>query len=190
VKALAMNARWQVRRMRGRAPRTILFIDEPSLSTFGSAYVNLTRERAVTAIDEVVSAAREEGALVGIHCCGNTDWSLLAETGADIINFDAHAFFEGFALYPRELSAFLARGGSVAFGVVPSAQAAARETADSLAALLQGELERLEESGVDRGLLERRMLITPSCGLSSLSVELAEGVLALAREVSSRFRPR
>ena len=35
----------------------------------------------------------QEGGLVGVHVCANTDWSLVLDSSADIVSFDAYALF-------------------------------------------------------------------------------------------------
>ena len=91
VKQLAFNARWQIRQLKHAARRSsvIIFVDEPYMASFGSAFISLSREQAVTMLNEVFEAIHAEGALAGVHCCGNTDWSVLMETAADILNLDA-----------------------------------------------------------------------------------------------------
>ena len=57
--------------------------------------------------DEVFDAIHAEGAIAGVHCCGNTDWSLLMATSVDVLNLDAYNFLDSLALYPAALRAFL-----------------------------------------------------------------------------------
>jgi hypothetical protein len=62
---------------------------------------------------EVVDAIHADGGLAGIHVCANTDWSLVLESGADIVNFDAYAYFDRFILYGEsQIRDFLAAGVS------------------------------------------------------------------------------
>ena len=49
----------------------------------------MTRDDTVAKLGEVIEAVHAEGALAGVHCCGNTEWSILIDAGVDIINFDA-----------------------------------------------------------------------------------------------------
>lgn len=90
VKAMAMKCRWQIQRYKNFAEKVICFIDEPILSAFGSStYVSVQREDVVNILKEVIDAVHADGALAGIHCCGNTEWSILIDAGVDIVNFDA-----------------------------------------------------------------------------------------------------
>ncbi len=97
IKSLSMNIKWQESRLRAARPGvdTIIFVDEPYLVSYGSAYISLTRDDAIGFLDELISAA--EG-LVGIHCCGNTDWSLLFETKVDIVSYDSYDYAKSLAL--------------------------------------------------------------------------------------------
>lgn len=190
IKNSAMKARWQVERMKAVAPGVIIFIDEPYLASFGSAYVSLSREDVVGALDEVIAAIHEAGSLAGVHCCGNTDWSILMETGVDILNFDAYDYAETITLYPEELRRFLGRGGVLAWGVVPTTEAVAGEDEKSLLERFEGDLERLTAHGFSQEELLGSTLITPSCGTGSLSVELSERVFRLTEAISRELRGR
>jgi hypothetical protein len=49
-------------------------------------------------------------------------------------------------------------------------------------------MNRLEKEGVDRKTILRQCLITPSCGMGSLTPDKAESILRLLREVSDRLQ--
>jgi len=100
---------------------------------------------------------------------------------------------QAITLYPAELHAFLERGGSLGWGIVPTLdkEAATTETVASLLARFDEGVERLVSKGLDRELLLRRALITPSCGAGGmLSEPLAERVLDLLRQLSTTLRKR
>ena len=99
VKNMAMNARWQVRQLKQVGSQVILFVDEPYMASFGSAFISLSREQAVSMLDEVFAAIHAEEALAGVHCCANTDWSVLLETQVDILNLDAYGYLENRSRY-------------------------------------------------------------------------------------------
>lgn len=193
VKGLAMKALWQSSKFKDLNLPTIIFIDEPYLSTFGSAYVNLSREEVIIPLNEVIETIKEWGQtltppLVGIHCCGNTDWSLLMETKVDIISFDAYSFISNFALYPEELTMFLNRGGMLAWGIVPSSNEVVNEDATSLVKRFEKGRELLSSKGIQKELLLKNLFITPSCGTGSLSEDMAERVFKLALELTNQIK--
>jgi hypothetical protein len=131
--------------------------------------------------------------LAGVHCEANTDWSLLMETDLDVLDFDAYDHMQAITLYPAEMRAFLARGGCLGWGIVPTLdlESAATATLPSLVARFEEGVERFVSKGFDRELLLRRALITPSCGAGGVLTEaLAERVLVLLRELSTTLRSR
>ena len=191
VQGMAMKARWLARALRGVAASdggALVVLDEPYLCSFGSAFVNVSREDVMAAIDGAAAAVHAEDALCGLHCCGNTDWSLVLGTGIDVVNFDAHDYFEGLSLYPKELGAFLERGGTLSWGIVPTSGAAAAIGAPALVRELEERMAALERKGLPRGRLRRQALLTPACGLGSRSVAEAEQALGVLAEVAAAWR--
>ena len=186
-KHLRLKASWVERELKKLAAETILFLDEPYMSSFGSAYVSLDQGQVETLLEEVFAGI--EG-LKGVHCCGNTDWSLLLSTSADILNLDAYEYAEAFALYPDQVSAFLERGGIIAWGIVPASDQVWAETTDSLVARFHQALGLLTAKGISREDLLEAALITPSCGCGSLEIATAERVLELTGQVSRALRER
>jgi methionine synthase II (cobalamin-independent) len=186
IKHLSMKARWMEKRFNDLFPGipTIIFLDEPSLSSFGSAFSGLNREDVVHSLNECFGAVK---GLRGIHCCGNTDWSILLSTNLDILSFDAYGYLETLSLYPRELRTFLERGGILAWGIVPTSEAILKEDAKSLVKRFREGIETLNKKGMDPILLQRA-IISPSCGTASLPVPMAERVCKLTAEVSKRLR--
>ncbi len=185
AKHLRLKATWQERMLRKLCPNTIIFIDEPYLSSFGSAFVSVSRQQVVTLLEEVLQGIR---GLSGVHCCGNTDWSVLLETSVDILHLDAYNYGWSINLYPAEVKAFLQRGGIIAWGIVPAEEdALATETVESLIPRLEEALSALAKKGIDFALLKERCLIAPSCGLAPLSPEAAIKALQLTAEVSKQL---
>jgi methionine synthase II (cobalamin-independent) len=190
-KAILMKSLWQVECLRPLAERQILFVDEPILAAFGSsAYINLTREQAVAVLQENFSAVKASGALVGSHCCGNTDWSLMVEAGVDIINFDAYVYMDTIGLYAESLAPFLDRGGYLAWGIVPSQSLKARPHPEELLERLWQGIDGLSEKGVSRDKLMTNMLLTTSCGLGTLPEEEAESALIELKTLADLVRKK
>lgn len=67
----------------------------------------MKREDVVAHLDEMIDAIHADHALAGIHCCGNTEWSILIDAGVDIVNFDAFGYGETIAMYADALKKHL-----------------------------------------------------------------------------------
>ncbi len=191
VKHLALNARWQIRTLAGPGCPVIVFIDEPAMAGFGSSeLISISKEEILACLQEVVDGIHADGGLAGIHVCANTDWSLVLESGADIVNFDAYAYFDRFILYGPQIRDFLSAGRFLAWGIVPTLkiEEIERETVDTLYAGWQERFNQIEALGIAPATIRTQSFITPSCGVGSLSVDLAKRVLAMTRDLSAKIR--
>jgi hypothetical protein len=189
VKTLAMKCRWQIRKFQPYAERVICFIDEPILSAFGSStYVSVKREDVVAHLRECIEAIHADGALAGIHCCGNTEWSILIDAGADIVNFDAFGFGETIAMYPEAVKILFERGGALAWGVVPTSNAIREQSVDGLVSHFEGLIGHLASRGIDRRMIAERAIVTPSCGTGSMEPGDAEKVFEMTQALSLAMR--
>jgi hypothetical protein len=187
AKHLRLKASWQECELCKVGPRTIVFVDEPYMASFGSAFVAVDREQVIALFEEVFAGI---GGLKGVHCCGNTDWSLLLSTSVDILNLDAYEYADALLLYPEAVGAFLARGGVIAWGIVPAGPKAQYETTHSLVRRLEGVLDQFVEKGVPRDDLFGAGMVTPACGLGSVAPEVADRVFSLTANVSAEMRRR
>jgi len=176
---LQAKTRWQIDMLKQHADKVIIFVDEPILSALGStSYLGVSSEETLRLLREVSAAIKAEGGIVGIHCCGNADWPMVMQSGADIVNFDAYDYLDTLALYHEECRNFLEQGGFFAWGIVPTSDAIAGENPDSLRNRFQQGIRKLSEH-IPRDLLLSRMLLTPSCGTGSRSVEEAVKIFQL-----------
>jgi hypothetical protein len=189
VKGTEMKARWLLQKFKFLGKPQICFIDEPILSGFGSStYVSLHRQDVVQYLSEVIKAVHKENAIAGIHCCGNTEWTILVDAGVDIISFDAYEFADTVGYYPDSIKEFLENGGVLAWGIVPTSKKIDDESAESLIQKLETDINNLASKGLDKNLIWERCLITPSCGTGSLSVDLADKIFDRLFEVSRSLR--
>lgn len=177
---LGMRAAWQASRIRAVGRRAVIFMDEPGLTGFGSAFSTLDRKTVIETINRAAGAARAQGELlIGTHICGNTDWDMVLACDLDIINFDAYGFLDHFLLFPRAIAAFLERGGRLAWGITPTVDYDGTQTPGELSSRLARGFKKLAATGLDPELIRARSLITPACGLGTLSPRHASEILAL-----------
>ena len=180
IKNTANIARWQARQLFAVRDDVIIVVDEPYMASFGSAFISLSREQAISMLNEVFDAIHQEDALAGVHCCANTDWSVLMATSVDILNLDAYGYLRSLALYPAELHAFLERGGLIAWGIVPNnGEIQLNKPADFAQQLMDG-LKIIHENAARKdidipiGKLAHQSLTTTSCGLGPTTVPIAD----------------
>lgn len=187
---LARKAAWQAARFRELGKDPVIFFDEPYLTGFGSAYLPISRAEVLEILGQTLEETRQAAAgpiTLGVHCCGNTDWSLLLEADIDLLSFDSYGYFDNLRLYDRALQKYLARGGWLAWGLVPTGDELQEETTESLWQRFQGQVTQLA-ADQQLGLKEilSQALLTPACGMGYLSPENARRVLAVLAELSLR----
>jgi len=195
TEGLTMKALWQIRFMEKFGKDIIVFIDEPYLGCFGSAYTPVNRQDVVKTLTELTNKiAGAETVRVGVHCCGNTDWSIFTDIRRiDIISFDAFGFLDRVLLYANELRGFLERDflerlGILAWGIVPTQAFSKEINSELLLQKLEQGINFLVNKGIDKTLLRNRLIFTPSCGLGTLSCEEADMIFKCLRDLSEDFK--
>ena len=190
-KLLRLKAGWQEKVLSQISRNTIIFVDEPYMAAYGSstsAGVFSSSEQIVSLLDEVFEGIN---GLKGLHCCGNTDWSVLLKTSVDILSFDAYNYAQSLTLYPNEIKKFLDKNGTIAWGIVPNDEdSLAKESAASLKDRLEEAMAPFTRNGIHFRQLIEQGLLTPSCGLASLTEEAAARVMELLTELSVEIRKR
>ena len=188
AKLLRLKASWQEKKLSQISRNTIIFVDEPYMASFGSAFVPLSKEKVTELLEEVFGGI---SGLKGVHCCGNTDWSILLATSLDILSFDAYNYADSLTIYVSEVKEFLSRGGTIAWGIVPSdEEPLAKESAASLQDRLEEAMSPFTRQGVRHQDLINQGLLTPACGLALMAPDLTEKVFELLVSLSSRIRKR
>ncbi len=188
-KLLKLKASWQEKVLRQISKNTIIFLDEPYMSAFGSVGMQLSKEKVVSLLNEVFEGI---SGLKGLHCCGNTDWSILLETNVDIIHVDVYNYAQSLSLYPAEVKKFLDRKGTIAWGIVPSnEESLTKESVASLKDRLEEAMAPFTRKDIRFKQLIEQGLLAPSCGLGSIASEEASAqALELLAELSVKIRNR
>jgi methionine synthase II (cobalamin-independent) len=192
IKYLGMNAKWQEEKFKEILPDvpTLIFLDEPLLSTYGSVCINLGKDEIVEILNDCMS---HFSGLKGIHICGGCDWSMIMDTDVSVIHFDAYSHLQSFLNYGREIQRFLDKGGIISWGIVPSGAQMDRiekESAQSIISKFEECVDALSESGTNKDLILRSSIIAPSCGLKTLTIDLAEKVMHLTKNISNNLKEK
>ncbi|MFC1919120.1 methionine synthase [Chloroflexota bacterium] len=188
AKLLRLKAGWQEKVLCQISKNTIIFVDEPYMEAYGSSsFITLSREKVINLLEEVFGGISN---LKGIHCCGNTDWSVLLDTSVDILSFDAYNYAQSLSLYPAEIKRFLDRDGTIAWGIVPNETGALeKETVASLKDRLEEAMAPFTRHDIRFRQMIEQGLLTPSCGLERLpDEEAAARALELLAELSTTIR--
>lgn len=185
---LRMKAKWQQKTLAEVTPQTLIVFDEPYMNMFGSAFLNLGEDDVLKLIGEVTDGVP---GLLGLHCCGNTDWGLMMDTGVDVISLDAYSAGDVLALYSDKVKEFLDRGGILAWGIVPSIPSIfSEESQENLLGKLEKTMGLLTKKGIEQDVLLRQALITPSCGLGGMQEGMAEEALTVTKWISDSLRKK
>lgn len=191
IKTLAMKCRWQIQEFRPYAEEVICFVDEPILSAFGSStYISVKRDDVVAHLTEVIDAIHADDGIAGVHCCGNTEWSILIDAGVDIVNFDAFGYGDTIAMYSGAVETHLQRGGMLAWGIVPTSRVIREQTVAGLMDHFEKMIDNLASKGVDKQLIVEQAIVTPSCGTGSMEPQDAEKVFEMTALLSQAMKER
>jgi len=189
ARGLGAAAAAQAAQMAPLGRSVMIFFDEPFLSGFGSAFTPVARQRVVELLGFAHEEARQRcDAVLGVHCCGNTDWAMIVESGTDVLNLDSVGYGQHLLLYPEAVRELYARGSVVAWGAAPTEQYQGHETPQGLWEELRGLLDQVAALGVEPAVIKAQGMITPACGMGSLSQDAARAILDLTRGVSELAR--
>ncbi len=168
---LKAKIRWQIKVLKQYTDNIIIFIDEPILSALGtSSYMGVEISEAERLLYEISDTIKIAGGIAGIHCCGKADWPLVIKSDVKIISFDAYDYSETISLYPTDFTEFLRHGGYLAWGIVPTTDSIKIETFDSIKKRFN-EIMKNFSKYLPRDLLISQILLTPSCGTASRTID-------------------
>ncbi|MFL5347351.1 MAG: hypothetical protein ACJ8AT_21415 [Hyalangium sp.] len=173
-----------VKALRRTGATPLFFLDEPGLFAF-----QRNQPRHLLALQEMkllILALQREGALVGLHCCGNTDWAALLDTQPDLLSLDVRLSLDAVLEETEALARFLASGATLSLGVVPTDLTSTYdvvELTDSVEASLKAALPK----GRSLTQVLAHSLLTPACGLAMRSVQDAERILEELRTAQRRL---
>jgi hypothetical protein len=174
---------WQIDRLKAAGLPVLLFVDEPALCLEVPMANAVSEEQRISALAVTLEDARVRGAYAGLHCCAARPFERMYRAAPDILSFDAD---EGLDLFFADLHAldFVRRGGTVAYGIVPTRPGLNAADAASIfirwlkAASLAGDPQKFAQ----------RAMITATCGLGLLETSCIAESFRVAHSISKLVR--
>ncbi|MDD2211511.1 MAG: methionine synthase [Desulfitobacteriaceae bacterium] len=186
VRSLAMHARWQTRRLSAYGLPVLISIDDPGFYAYGaSTHITLDREQILADLNSIVEGITSEGGIPGVHVCAGTDWTIMFDSQIQVVNFDAYEYLTSMLVLAEPLNNYLQRGGVLSWGIIPTNNQVMTEDLTSLKQRLEDNIAALVKRGVDENLLRQQSMLTPSCGLGSLTLEISRHIA----EIMQQFGP-
>ncbi len=161
----------------------VLVLDEPGLTAYPSGSFPLGPDDTIDLLSGSLAAAGS-AAMAGVHCCGPTDWRLVMHAGPDLLSMPVAA---SVAEEAAGFSAFLDRGGWIAWGAVPTDRPLGDREGAHWRTLTQLWCD-LSSDGCDPMRLRTQAILTPACGLALHRPEQVAPVYDLVRRMAERVQ--
>jgi hypothetical protein len=174
-----------VKALRRVGATPLIYLDEP-----GMYALDRSDPRHLLVLQELrllVVALQNEGAMVGIHCCSNTDWAALLDLGVNLISADARLSLDALLDSGESLQRFVDAGGVLSLGIIPTDLSASYRVEELVDAVDTSLRATFGEERVYRDVASRSVL-TPACGLAMRQVTDAERIFDELRMAQGRFR--
>lgn len=163
-----------VKALRRAGTTPLFFLDEPGLYAFSRS--NPRHLLVLQQLRLMVVALQREGALVGVHCCGNTHWASLLDLGLDLLSLDVRLSLDAVLEESGAFARFLESGAALSLGIIPTDLTSTYEVRELVEAV-EVSLEAALPPGQSVSRVLSHVLLTPACGLAMRSVKDAEHVL-------------
>jgi hypothetical protein len=173
-----------VKALRRVSATPLLYLDEPGLYALDVG--NARHVMMLQQLKLLILALQREGALVGLHCCSNTDWGAILGLGLDLLSLDVRLSLDALLEEKEAFARFLASGATLSLGIVPtdlSSSFDVTELVDSVEASLTATVgaRRFSE-------MMSRALLTPACGLAMRTVTDTGRIFEQLREAQRALR--
>ena len=187
---MAKRINVQLERLKKLNPNAFMFIDEPGLQFLFSALSGYDSTAARKDMEEFLSMIERP---CGIHLCGNPDWDFLLNQDMDILSLDVYLNGEIFSSYADSIKRFLAKGGVIVWGIVPTNfEHFEAENIDTITAQLENIWIVLDKKGIDKDYLLSKSLISPAtcCLVNPDGEKTVEKAFQVVQNLSERLRDK
>ncbi len=174
--------------IKSKSWRPIVFLDEPSLSHLDPLLIQGHKHFLLDILKLFTQELSREGALCGLHCCGKTDWSLVFDSGFDIVSFDAVNDMGHFLEKKDLVRKHFENGKMIAWGLVPSEYLGYELDCHTLVESFIGELKKITSPALSLNHILMHSIVTSACGTGTLSVDDSRNVHQWVHRVSQILR--
>lgn len=195
AKTIALKAIWQIKEIKkaNKNITPIIFMDEPSVSQLGSsAFLTIEDNEVLEMFNVVSSLIKKFGGIVGMHCCGKSNWEIPINASVDMINFDSYLYPQSVAIHHKKIQTFLNNGGILAFGIIPTIddELIQKISEEELIEKFESAVQMFVDKGISKEQIIKHSFITPSCGCGSLSLEGAHKVIYHTKKLSENLKAK
>lgn len=163
-----------VKKIKELGTTPLFFVDEPSFYGFSKKIPK--HLSGITELKLFLQMLKKEGALVGVHCCSNTDWEMVLDLGMDVLSLDVRLSLKNLLSETEAMQKFLESGGTLCLGVIPTAKNQKFDRASTRQEVVGNLEEALGKKKTEEVL--QQAIYSPACGLALHKVEEAEECLA------------
>lgn len=173
------------RAVRRTGATPLVFLDEPGLYAFQRTnprhLINFQEEKLLAV------ALQREGAIVGVHCCSNTDWPAVMDLGVELLSTDVRLSLDALLNHRSAFASYLDTGATLSLGIIPTDFASTYRVPE-LVESVEASIRATLPVGKTFADVASRVLLTPACGLAMRSVSDAERIFTELREAQKLLR--
>lgn len=179
IDEFAGRVRRHLELIQSRLPDTevICIFDEPALSAIENRAFPIGFNDAGSLLERTMA---DLPVRPGIHCCGPTDWALVASLNPAWISWDIDALGPQFEEEREAIAAATSSGTRIIWGVAPAVMGSPPR---DLVSRLQRAIGTLVLGGADMMSLTSGAMYSPTCGLAGLTEGQAEIVAGTVHTV-------
>ncbi|MCE2853448.1 MAG: hypothetical protein ACK45X_16390 [Roseiflexaceae bacterium] len=179
VQHLCQRARWQAELLQRTNRPVLLCLDEPFIDVISSPFLSIDQDELWMGLARVLDAIP---VLRGLAISSDVPLAPLCELPIRVLMVNSSDYAHRIIDAAASIHAFMQRGGILACGCVPVANAGMR-AAHALAGM-HVLLAQLHQAGIEYALMREQVMIMPVSSLGQTTVEIAEEVIAVTCEVA------
>lgn len=187
---VAKKLRAQLGEMRAVHQGAFVWVDEPGLEMIFMAMTGYPSEKAK---EDYIGFLETVPGPLGVHLCGNPDWSFLLQLELDVLSLDILTHGYIFSRYTAEIKDFLDRGAVISWGVTPTlTEEYAQENLKSMIAMVENIWQDLDRKGISYEQLLEQAWFAPArcCLVNADGDETVTKSFALLQEVANHFKQK